>query len=82
MSYLRGVLLMTLKSIKHAAQTWGVSEDTARRLGAAGLVHTVTVGRRRLISESEIARIVAMGVPSPAQRMKLKQSTRKGGRGR
>ena len=57
---------MALKSIQQAANTWGVSVYTARRLAAAGLVQTVTVGRRRLVSESEIARIVATGV-SPAR---------------
>jgi excisionase family DNA binding protein len=55
---------MALKSIKQAADTWGVSVYTARRLAAAGLVRTVTVGRRRLVSEDEIDRIVLDGVPS------------------
>ena len=49
---------MALMSIQKAAETWGVSVYTVRRLAAGGLVHTVNVGRRRLISESEIARIV------------------------
>jgi excisionase family DNA binding protein len=57
---------MALKSIQQAANTWGVSVYTVRRLAAAGLVRTVTVGRRRLVSESEIERIVATGVPSAA----------------
>ena len=55
---------MALKSIQQAANTWGVSVYTVRRLAAAGLVRTVRVGRRRLVSESEIERIIAMGVPS------------------
>jgi excisionase family DNA binding protein len=55
---------MALKSIKQAADAWGVSVYTARRLAAAGFVRTVTVGRRRLISEDEIDRIVSNGVPS------------------
>lgn len=55
---------MSLKSIREAANTWGVSVYTVRRLAAAGLVRTVRVGRRRLVSEGEIERIVAMGVPS------------------
>ena len=59
---------MALKSIKHAADTWGVSVYTARRLANAGLVRTVNVGRRRLVSEDEIARIATTGVPSPATR--------------
>lgn len=57
---------MALKSIQHAANAWGVSVHTARRLAAAGLVRSVTVGRRRLISEAEIDRIAALGVPSPS----------------
>ena len=59
---------MALKSIQQAANTWGVSVYTVRRLAAAGLVRTVSVGRRRLVSENEIERIVAMGVPSAATR--------------
>jgi hypothetical protein len=55
---------MALKSIQQAANTWGVSIYTARRLAAANLVHTVTVGRRRLISETEIERIASHGVNS------------------
>lgn len=61
---------MALKSIRQAADTWGVSVHTARRLASAGLVHTVTVGRRRLIPETEIARIATTGVPSPTKRRK------------
>jgi excisionase family DNA binding protein len=53
---------MALKSIKQAAEEWGVSVYTARRLASAGIVKTVRVGRRRLIAESEIARIEATGV--------------------
>jgi excisionase family DNA binding protein len=58
---------MALKSIRQAAETWGVSVYTARRLAAAGVVKTVRVGRRRLIAESEIARIEAKGVSVPQQ---------------
>lgn len=57
---------MALKSIQQAANTWGVSVYTVRRLAAAGLVRTVSVGRRRLVSENEIERIVATGVPCAA----------------
>jgi hypothetical protein len=53
---------MALKSFKQAAEEWGVSVYTARRLASAGIVKTVRVGRRRLIAESEIARIEATGV--------------------
>jgi excisionase family DNA binding protein len=63
---------MALKSIQHAADTWGVSVYTARRLAAAGIVHSVTVGRRRLIPETEIQRIAANGVPRPANVRKSK----------
>jgi excisionase family DNA binding protein len=59
-------VVMALKSIQKAADTWGVSVYTVRRLATAGLVRTVRVGRRRLVSESEIERIVATGVPSAA----------------
>jgi hypothetical protein len=58
---------MALKSMRFAADTWGVSVCTARRLAAAGIVHTVRVGRRRLIAETEIARIEATGVLRVAQ---------------
>jgi excisionase family DNA binding protein len=58
---------MALKSIKQAAQNWGVSVYTVRRLADAGVVTTVRVGRRRMIAESEIARIEAKGVSVPQQ---------------
>jgi excisionase family DNA binding protein len=61
---------MALKSIQQAADTWGVSVYTARRLAAAGVVRSVTVGRRRLIPEAEIERIATTGVPSPAKQPK------------
>jgi excisionase family DNA binding protein len=55
---------MALKSIREAATTLGVSVHTVRRLAAAGCLRTVTVGRRRLVSEGEIDRIVATGIPT------------------
>lgn len=61
---------MALKSVQQAADTWGVSVYTVRRLAATGAVHTVTVGRRRLVPESEILRIATTGVPGPARRRK------------
>ncbi len=57
---------MALKSIQQAATAWGVSVYTVRRLAAAGSVRTVRVGRRRLVPDSEIERIIATGVPSTA----------------
>jgi hypothetical protein len=71
---------MALKSLKHAADMWGVSVYTARRLAVAGLVRTVTLGRRRLVSEDEIARIVANGVPRAVTRQTI-DLTRKGSKG-
>jgi hypothetical protein len=59
---------MALKSIQQAADEWGVSVHTVRRLAATGAVHTVTVARRRLVPESEVLRIATMGVPNPAKR--------------
>jgi excisionase family DNA binding protein len=64
---------MALKSIREAASTWGVSVHTARRLAATGAVHSVTVGRRRLIPETEIVRIATTGVPSPPKPRKRKR---------
>lgn len=72
---------MALKSIKLAADTWGVSVYTARRLAAVGLVRTVCVGRRRLVSEEEIGRIVATGVPSAGSRQRDRLRKRKAARG-
>lgn len=72
---------MALKSIQQAANTWGVSVYTVRRLAAAGFVRTVTVGRRRLVSENEIERIVAMGVPSSATRKSAGQTISRKQRG-
>jgi excisionase family DNA binding protein len=72
---------MALKSIQQAANTWGVSVYTVRRLAAADLVRTVTVGRRRLVSESEIERIIATGVPSAGTRKRTGQSVPRKRRG-
>jgi excisionase family DNA binding protein len=72
---------MALKSIQQAANIWGVSVYTVRRLAAAGLVHTVTVGRRRLLSESEIDRIVTTGVPSVATHTQPRQNVPRKQRG-
>jgi excisionase family DNA binding protein len=71
---------MALKSFKQAAEQWGVSVYTARRLAAKGIVKTVRVGRRRLIAESEVARIEATGVSFPSQPGPTSQSNRTGKR--
>jgi excisionase family DNA binding protein len=72
---------MALKSIQQAASAWGVSVYTVRRLAAAGLVRTVRVARRRLVSESEIERIIAVGVPTAATRKNAGQSVPRKRRG-
>jgi hypothetical protein len=69
---------MSLKSIRQAADTWGVSVYTVRRLAALGLVRTVTVGRRRLVPEGEIARIVATGISPVSQARPTTQKNQKG----
>jgi excisionase family DNA binding protein len=56
---------MALRSIREAAEIWGISLDTVRRLSRVGLVETTKDGRRQLISDDEIERIRAAGVPSP-----------------
>jgi hypothetical protein len=71
---------MALKSFKQAADSWGVSVYTVRRLAAVDLVHSVRVGRRRLISEAEIERVTAKGVPSAATRQNVR-AKRKAARG-
>ena len=72
---------MALKSFKQAAEQWGVSVYTARRLAARGIVKSVRVGRRRLIAESEIARIETTGVSFPSRNPSpVSQSTRAGKR--
>ena len=60
---------MALKSLQYTAEAWGVSVFTVRRLAAAGIVQTVTVGRRRLVPESEVARISLTGTPEIAKRI-------------
>jgi excisionase family DNA binding protein len=55
---------MMLKSIGEAAERLGVSRDTIRRLASAGTIHTVRLGRRRLVPETEIERVQRMGAPS------------------
>ena len=64
---------MALKSIRQAADIWGVSIYTARRLAAAGFVRSVTVGRRRLIPETEIERVESNGVTTSANLRKRKK---------
>jgi excisionase family DNA binding protein len=61
---------VALKSIRQAADAWGVSVYTVRRLAATGAVRKVRVGRRRLVPESEILRISTTGVSNPTKRRK------------
>lgn len=49
--------------INEAAGTFGVSSFTVRRLIAAGTLRSVYVGKRRLIPQSEVERVLANGCP-------------------
>jgi excisionase family DNA binding protein len=71
---------MALKSFRQAAEQWGVSVYTARRLATKGIVKTVRFGRRRLIAESEVARIETTGVSFSSQPGPTSQSNRAGKR--
>ena len=50
-----------LESVKETSRRLAVSSFTVRRLVKAGQVRAVRVGKRLLIPDSEIARIVASG---------------------
>ena len=51
-----------LLGLTEAARMLSVSVYTIRRLVARGNVATVNVGARRLVSESEVERIIQRGV--------------------
>jgi excisionase family DNA binding protein len=52
--------------INQAAETLGVSVFTIRRLIAARSLRSVSVGKRRLIPQSEVERVLANGCPLPS----------------
>jgi excisionase family DNA binding protein len=51
-----------LKSVNETARTLGVSPLTVRRFIKAGSLRSVRVGKRVLLSEKELARVMAQGV--------------------
>ena len=55
---------MALLGFKEAEKELGVSHWMLRRKAAEGVLKTVYIGRRRLISEEEISRIKREGLPS------------------
>ena len=55
------VMADSLIGLKIAAQRLGVSEFTVRRRVKEGLVRSVRLGRRLLISESEVDRVIREG---------------------
>ena len=52
----------SLRGIRVSAETLGVSTFTVRRLIARGLIKTVHIGSRVLISEEELQRVASQGV--------------------
>jgi len=64
---------MKLRGISEAAETWGVSKFTARRLIDAGLVHSVTIGSRRLVPEEEIERVAREGAGKPRAKKRARR---------
>ncbi|NOT62420.1 MAG: helix-turn-helix domain-containing protein [Acidobacteria bacterium] len=48
----------SLRSLNVAAERWGVSIWTARAWAQAGKIETHKLGGRRLVSESEIHRLI------------------------
>ena len=49
------------------AQMFSISRDTAKRLAIAGTLHTIKVGRRRLVPIAEIERIERDGLGKARQ---------------
>ena len=58
-----------LKPVEEAARHLAVSTFTVRRLIKAGQIRAVRVGKRVLVPESEIQRIVAQGCGKHAARV-------------
>jgi excisionase family DNA binding protein len=56
-----------LVGLSEAARMLSVSIHTLRRLVSRGEVATVNVGARRLVSESEVERIIQRGVGQARQ---------------
>jgi excisionase family DNA binding protein len=54
-----------LLSIDEVSQALGVSTFTVRRLVKGGKLHSVRVGKRLLLPETEVARVVAEGCEGP-----------------
>ena len=61
-------LVRRLKSIEDGAAELGISKYTLRNYAKRGLVATVLIGRRRLISDSELARIAQFGVSAASEK--------------
>jgi len=59
---------ISLKSFSEAGEILGVSAFTIRRLVNAGEIHSVNIGARVLISESEIYRVASQGAGIPRSR--------------
>jgi excisionase family DNA binding protein len=55
-----------LRSVEETSKRISVSTFTTRRLIKAGKLHAVRVGKRVLVPESEIARIIREGSGSQA----------------
>ena len=55
-------MAIKLNSIGDSADTLGVSKFTVRRLIKKGLIKSVNVGARILISEAELERVASEGV--------------------
>lgn len=53
-----------LFSIDGAASTLGISPWTLRLYARKGLIRTVKIGSRRLVSSAEITRVMREGIPA------------------
>jgi hypothetical protein len=55
-----------MKTIEQAARVWGVSPTLVQQLISVGLIEATSVGFEQTVEDSEVARILATGVPSSA----------------
>jgi excisionase family DNA binding protein len=55
-----------LRSLRDTAIELGVSKDTVRRWISRGLVRAVRLGKRLLVAQTELDRLVASGTQQPA----------------